>query len=59
MTASKTFLSLLIRIRRTIARTLRRVHVASCTFTLSLPPFVKIEIMTEQAELKAHKRRRR
>ena len=47
MTTSKTALSLLVRIRRTINRTLRKIHVASCTLTLSIPPFFKLEIKAE------------
>ena len=56
MTASKHTLSLLTRIRRTVARTWRRIAVSSCTLTLSVPPFFKLEIKTEP---KPPKRRRR
>ena len=58
MTTSTTALSLLSRLRRTITRTLRRIHVASCTLTLSIPPFFKIEIKTEPKP-KTRRRHRR
>lgn len=55
MTASKTIRSMLVHPRRTIERTLHRVTVASATLTISLPPFIKLEIKTEPAR-PAHRR---
>jgi hypothetical protein len=47
MTASKTIRAMLVHLRRTIERALHRVTVASATLTISLPPFLKLEIKTE------------
>ena len=47
MTASKHFIALLTYFRRTLLRLLRRVSVSSATLTLSIPPFIKLEIKTE------------
>jgi hypothetical protein len=59
MTASKIIRSMLVHLRRTIERTFHRVTVASATLTISLPPFVKLEIKTEPTRAKpAHRRRR-
>lgn len=46
MTASKTVRAALDRIRRTLSRTLRCIAFKSATLTLSVPPFVKLEIKT-------------
>jgi len=53
MTASKFFIALLTHTRRTLARVLHRVSVSSATLTLSIPPFVKLEIKTEPAKPKS------
>ena len=58
MTASKTIRTLLVHLRRTIDRTIRRVTIASTTLTISLPPFLKLEIKTESKAKPAHRRRR-
>jgi hypothetical protein len=58
MTASKTIRTLLVHLRRTIDRTIRRVTIASATLTISLPPFLKLEIKTEPKAKPAHRRRR-
>ena len=60
MTASKTICAAINHLRRTIARTLRRVAFksASATLTLSFPPFVKLEIKTETAAAKRVHRRK-
>jgi hypothetical protein len=58
MTASKTIRAMLDHLRRTIEHTLRHVAIASVTLTISLPPFIKLEIKTEPAK-PAHRRRRR
>ena len=55
MTISNAAVKLLAHLRRTLTRTLRRISVASVTITLSLPPFVKLEIKTEPAKPK-HRR---
>ena len=47
MTASKTIRAMLVHLRRTIERTFHHVTIASATLTISLPPFVKLEIKTE------------
>jgi hypothetical protein len=51
MTASKTIRAMLVHLRRTIERTIERtlhhITVASATLTISLPPFIKLEIKTE------------
>jgi hypothetical protein len=47
MTASRTIRTLLVHLRRTIDRTIRRVTIASATLTISVPPFLKLEIKTE------------
>ncbi len=47
MTASKTIRAMLIHLRRTIERTFHRITVASATLTISVPPFVKLEIKAE------------
>ena len=57
MTASKTIRAMLVHLRRTIERTFHRVTVASATLTISLPPFVKLEIKTEPKK-PAHRRHR-
>ena len=59
MTLSKTFKTLLTRIRRTITRTLRNTHLTSTKLTISFPPFVKLEIATETDAAKPSGRRRR
>ena len=59
MTASKIIRALLVHLRRTIERTFHRVTVASATLTISLPPFVKLEIKTEPKTAKPPHRRRR
>ncbi len=61
MTASKTLRTALTRFRRTVTRTLRRLAFkgGSATLTLSLPPFIKVEIKAETEKAKpAHRRRR-
>ena len=59
MTASKTIRAMLVHLRRTIERTFHHVTVASATLTISLPPFVKLEIKTEPKTAKpAHRRHR-
>lgn len=57
MTASNTFRTLLAYLSRSIERTARKITIASATLTLSLPPFIKLEIKTEPAK-PAHRRRR-
>jgi len=57
MTASKTIRTMLVHLRRTIERALHHVTVASATLTISLPPFIKLEIKTEPAT-PAHRHRR-
>ncbi len=47
MTISNAAVKLLATLRRSLDRTLRRIAVASVTLTISLPPFVKLEIKTE------------
>jgi hypothetical protein len=59
MTASKIIRALLVRLRRTIERTFHRVTIASATLTISLPPFVKLEIKTEPKTARPAQRRRR
>ena len=59
MTASKTIRAMLVHLRRTIERTFHHVTVASATLTISLPPFVKLEIKTEPMRVKPAQRRRR
>jgi hypothetical protein len=59
MTASKTIRAMLVHLRRTIERTLHHVTVASATLTISLPPFVKLEIKTEPKQARPTHRRRR
>jgi hypothetical protein len=59
MTASKIIRALLVHLRRTIERTFHRVTIASATLTISLPPFVKLEIKTEPKTAKPVHRRRR
>ena len=55
----QTIRALLVHLRRTIERTFHRVTVASATLTISFPPFVKLEIKTEQKKAEpAHRRRR-
>jgi hypothetical protein len=46
MTASKTVVTMLTRLCRTITRTVRK-HVFTLSLTLSLPPFFKLEIKAE------------
>ena len=59
MTASKTIRAMLVHLRRTIERTFHHVTVTSATLTISLPPFVKLEIKTEPKPAKpAHRRHR-
>jgi hypothetical protein len=52
MSISNAAVKLLAHLRRTVTRTLRRIAVASVTLTISLPPFVKLEIKTEPAKPK-------
>jgi hypothetical protein len=47
MIAFKAIRATLVHLRRTIERTFHHVTVASATLTISLPPFVKLEIKTE------------
>lgn len=57
MPASKTIRAMLVHLRRTIERTFHRVTDACATLTVSLPPFVKLEIKTEPKK-PAHRRHR-
>ena len=52
MTASKTVVTMLARLRRTITRTVGK-HVFTLGLTLSLPPFFKLEIKAEPKTEKA------
>ena len=56
MTVSKPTRAMLVRLLRTIERTFHHATVASATLTISLPPFVKLEIKTEPKT--AHRRHR-
>jgi hypothetical protein len=58
MTASKTIRTLLVHLRRTIDRTIRRVTIASATLTISVPPFLRLEIKTEPKARPVRHRRR-
>jgi hypothetical protein len=58
MTVSKIIRALLVHLRRTIERTFHRVTIASATLTISLPPFIKLEIKTEPRPTAAARRRR-
>ena len=60
MTASNTICHAIARLRRTIIRTLRGIHLKAlgATLTLSLPPFVKLEIKTEISAKRGRHRRR-
>ena len=57
MTVSKTVVTMLARLRRTITRTVRK-HVFTLSLTLSLPPFFKLEIKAEPKTEKAAAARR-
>jgi len=46
MTVSKALIALLTHLRRTLARVFRKSGIA-VTLTLSLPPFIKLEIKSE------------
>jgi hypothetical protein len=59
MTTSKIIRAMLVHLRRTIELTFHHVTVASATLTISLPPFVELEIKTGPKRAKpAHRHRR-
>lgn len=58
MTASKIICASIVRLRRTIMRTLRHISIVSTTLTISFPPFIKLEIKTKP-RLVARRRQRR
>ncbi len=57
MTTSKTVVTMLARLRRTITRTVRR-HAFTLSLTLNLPPFFKLGIKAEPKTEKAAAGRR-